>query len=100
MSFSSPINDTPQTIWEEQKSLGARMMLTIPFGSSPEKMLGFISVIGDRSSELPVLTLCVDKPSGGAIVSTVVFDSSDRYNDFVSKLLVDYAVNFEISDLY
>ena len=100
MSFASSLNEeTPQSLWESQQALGGRILLTIPFGSSHEKMLGFISVMGDKDSELPILTLCIDKPAGGAIVSTVVFDSIDRYTDFVSRLLVDSALNFEVAEL-
>lgn len=100
MSFASTLDkETPQTVWGDQEALGARLMLTIPFGAKPEDMLGFISIMGNKDLDFPVLTLCVDRPVGGAIVSTVVFDSTDRYTDFVSLLLVDSALNFEKSDL-
>ena len=95
MSFASSLDkETPQSLWKEQEALGARLILTIPFGVKPENMLGFVSVMG-AIDDFPVLTLCVDKPAGGAIVSTIVFDSSDRYADFLSLLLVDSALHFE-----
>ena len=100
MSFASTLNkETPQTVWGTQEALGARLVLTIPFGSKTEEMLGFVSVMGDSHSLLPVLTLCVDRPAGGAIVSTIVFDSTDRYTDFLSLLLADSVTSFGESDL-
>ena len=100
MSFASTLGrETPQTVWRTQEALGARLMLAIPFGARVDDMLGFISVMGDKDLGLPVLTLCVDRPTGGAIVSTVVFDSTDRYTDFVSRLLVDSAMKFEVAAL-
>tara|TARA_Y100000034_G_C6548919_1_gene237077 strand:+ start:24 stop:347 length:324 start_codon:yes stop_codon:yes gene_type:complete len=84
--------DTPQTLWEDQQNLGARMMLTIPFGATYEEMQGFVSVLGesgDEAAPFPVITFCVAKPSGGAIVSTIVFSSAGRYTDFVERIYVD-----------
>jgi len=101
MTFASKMNeDTPQTVWEEQEALGGRLLLTIPFGVSVEEMQGFISVIGKNDYDVapfPVLTLCVGKPVGGAIVSTVVFPSADLYIDFVDSLHCDTYSFFERS---
>lgn len=99
MTFASPINsETPQTLWEKQLALGARMMLTIPFGSSMKDMQGFISVMGDEGADLPVLTMCVEKPTGGAIVSTIVFPSSKRYLKFIDSIHVDSLLHFLRAD--
>ena len=95
MSFSVPLDtETPQSLWSKQEELGARILLTIPFGSSPKEMQGFVSIMGDRSTDLPALTLCVEKPTGGAIVSTVVFSSNSHYLEFVSLIQSDALVNF------
>ena len=103
MTVAAKLNDeTPQSIWDEQKDLGGRLLLTIPFGSSPEDMQGFISTLGKDNFEpapFPVLTFCVAKPSGGAIVSTIVFTSSDLFLDFVDKIHYDAYATFERKSL-
>ena len=99
MTFASKLNEeTPQSIWEEQHGLGGRMLLTIPFGSDVEDMQGFISTVGEAGFEaapFPVLTFCIAKPTGGAIVSTVVFPTSDLFLEFVDKLHCDAYAAFQ-----
>jgi hypothetical protein len=99
MSFASKLDEeTPQSVWEEQEGLGARLLLTIPFGSSMEDMRGFISLLGEESFEdapFPVITFCVGKPVGGAIVSTIIFPNSDLYLDFIDSLHCDAYAHFE-----
>jgi hypothetical protein len=103
MTFASKMNEeTPQSLWEQQIELGGRLLLTIPFGSSVEKMQGFISVLGSESIErelsFPVLTFCVEKPSGGAIASTIVFPDQDLYLEFIDKIHMDAYSNFSSSN--
>ena len=99
MSFAAPLNDqTPQSVWGEQKRLGGRIILTIPFDSKVDEMQGFVSVMGSAEAELPVLTLCVEKPSGGAIVSAIVFPSAKRYMEFVQHIQNDALINFFLGD--
>ena len=98
MSIAAKLDgDTPQSIWEDLDSFGARILMTIPFNSSIEKMQGFVSIMGSGSGNdsIPTLTLCVSKPSGGAIVSTIVCPSSDNYLDFADKLYTDAYTSFE-----
>lgn len=102
MSFASSIDkETPQSLWSKQEELGGRIITTIPFGVSIDKMQGFISVLGNNESEeapFPVLTICVEKPaSGGAIVSTVVFPTQDLYLDFIENLSTDAYFRFSRS---
>jgi hypothetical protein len=105
MTFASKLDEeTPQTLWEEQGSLGGRLLATIPLGSPIEQMRGFISVMGGEDSEdgflLPVLTFCIERPSGGAIASTIVFPNQDIYLDFIDKLHVDAYSSFSrLNDL-
>lgn len=98
MSFSAKIKETPQSLLEEQKKLGARLIMTIPYDSSVDKMQGFISVIGgDHNNEnlLPVLTICVQNPNAGATVSTIVFKGDSHYLEFIDKLMTDAYLNFK-----
>ena len=99
MTFASKIDrETPQTLWKEQEALGGRLLTTIPFGSPTEQMQGFVSVMGSESNEegfsFPVLTFCIEKPSGGAIASTIVFPDQDIYLDFIDKFHIDAYSNF------
>ena len=90
--------ETPQTIWIEQEALGGRMLFSIPFHSSVEEMQGFVSVLGEEGHEpapFPVLTFCIAKPLGGAIVSTVVFPTPDLFLDFVDKIHFDAYSRFD-----
>lgn len=103
MTFATKLDkDTPQTLWKEQEGLGGRLLTTLPFGSSIEKMQGFISVMGSENDEegfsFPVLTFCVEKPSGGAIASTIVFPDQDMYLDFIDKFHIDAYSNFSRSN--
>ena len=101
MTFAVPaVERTPQSLLKEQVDLGARLMLTIPFGSSTEDMEGFVSVMGSEESHEPVITFCVGKPTGGCVVSTIVFDGTKTYSDFIEKLHTDRYINFDtvISD--
>tara|TARA_R100000008_G_C3565955_1_gene159156 strand:+ start:553 stop:870 length:318 start_codon:yes stop_codon:yes gene_type:complete len=96
MTFAVPASErTPQSLLKEQVDLGARLMLTIPFGSSTEDMEGFISVMGSEDTHEPVITFCVGKPTGGCIVSTIVFDGTKTYSDFIEKLHTDRYINFD-----
>lgn len=102
MTFASKLNkETPQSIWQEQEKLGGRLLFTIPHGSSEDNMQGFISTLGSKDNEdeffFPVVTFCVEKPSGGSIVSTIVFPSQDIYLDFIDKIHVDAYSNFSRS---
>tara|TARA_B100000131_G_scaffold323253_1_gene380979 strand:+ start:1408 stop:1725 length:318 start_codon:yes stop_codon:yes gene_type:complete len=89
--------DTPQTVWDDIESFGGRLLMTIPFNSSVDKMKGFIAIMGEGSGEdsVPTLTLCVSKPTGGAIISTVVCPNSDNYLDFADKLYTDAYTSFK-----
>lgn len=103
MTFASKIDkETPQTLWREQKALGGRLLATIPFGASVEKMQGFISVMGSEGTEeelsFPVITFCIERPSGGAIASTTVFPDQDIYLDFIDKIHIDAYSNFSRSN--
>lgn len=98
MSFSVKIPETPEQLLKEQEDLGARLMMTIPYGSPVDKMQGFVSVIGGESHKknmLPVLTLCVRSPNSSSVVSTIVFKDDDHYLDFIDKLLSDAYLNFK-----
>jgi len=99
MTIAAKLNEeTPQTIWEQQEELGGRVLFTIPFHSSMEDMQGFVSVVGEEGHEpapFPVLTFCVAKPSGGAIVSTIVFPTPDLFLDFVDKMHFDAYSRFD-----
>ena len=99
MTFAVPVNErTPQSLLKEQVDLGARLMLTNPFGSSTEDMEGFVSVMGSEDSHEPVITFCVGKPTGGCVVSTIVFDQTKTYSDFVEKLHTDRYINFDTAE--
>lgn len=103
MTFASKIDkETPQTLWQEQERLGGRLLTTIPFGISTDKMQGFISVLGSESNEegflFPVLTFCVEKPTGGAIASTIVFPDQDIYLNFIDNFHIDAYSNFSRSN--
>ncbi len=96
MTFAAPVNEkTPQSVLKEQLDMGARLMLTIPFGSSVEDMEGFVSVMGSKDVHDPVMTFCIGKPTGGCILSTIVFDGTKTYSDFIEKLHSDRYINFE-----
>ena len=95
MSFAVPSEkETPQTLWASQEELGGRILLTIPFGSKVEAMQGFVSIMGSKEEELPVLTVCVEKPTGGAIVSTIVFPSAEKYVEFIQSASTDSLIHF------
>ena len=99
MTFAVPVNEkTPQSVLKEQLDMGARLMLTIPFGSTINNMEGFISVMGAKNVHDPVMTFCVGKPTGGCVVSTIVFDNSKTYSTFIEKLHNDRYINFELLD--
>jgi hypothetical protein len=101
--FAAKLNkETPQSLWKEQEELGGRMMLTIPFGSSYEDMEGFVSVLGESGEEdapYPVITLCVAKPTGGSIASTIVFAGAQQYTEFVERLYVDCHSKFSTLEI-
>ena len=100
MTFAVPANDrTPKSVLEEQLDMGARLMLTIPFGVSIEEMEGFVSIMGSKEIHQPVVTLCVAKPTGGCVVSTIVFDSTERFTEFVDKVHMDRMMYFEADNL-
>ena len=95
MTFAVPVDEkTPQSVLKEQIDMGARLMLTIPFGSSVEKMEGFISIMGAKDVHDPVVTFCIGKSTGGCILSTIVFDNLKTYSTFIEKLHNDRYMNF------
>ena len=98
MAFATKMDEeTPQSVWEEQRLLGGRIMLTIPFESGEEDMMGFVSSLGTEGqieAPFPVMTFCIEKPSGGCIVSTIVFPSNDVYLNFIDKLHSDAYSSF------
>ena len=99
MTFAVPVSEkTPQSVLKEQIDMGARLMLTIPFGSSVEKMEGFISIMGAKDVHDPVVTFCIGKPTGGCILSTIVFDNLKTYSTFIEKLHNDRYMNFASLD--
>ena len=96
--FAADIKETPQSLWEEQEVLGGRMILTIPFGANFKDMSGFISILGENKygkRTIPIITLCVGKPAGGAIASTIVFRSENEYMSFIDRLHSDCYSKFE-----
>lgn len=97
MSFSSNLpKETPQSLWSELKKINSRLLLTIPFGSKEEDMVGFIAVTGGKDQALPFLTMCVQKPTKEkCVVSTIVFPSADEYVKFSEKLYMDAVTRFE-----
>lgn len=99
MTFAVPVpEETPQTLFEKQINLGARLMLTIPFGASVDEMQGFVSVMGSKESHEPVITFCVARPTGGCVVSTIVFDGTRTYSDFIEKLHNDRYISFDFTN--
>ena len=94
MNFSSKTEQTPQELWEELEEMGGRLILTIPFGIEIGKARGFISINGDRET-LPIMTICVENSlTERCTVTTMVFDSCDRYLDFVTRLWADSSMSF------
>ena len=99
MSFSSRVEDTPQTLWKELEQSGARLLMTIPFNSPIEIALGFMSVAGDQEN-LPLLTICViNANTERTTVSTIVFPNSKEFEKLVNKLYIDFATNFNSEDI-
>ncbi len=87
--YSGKTKDSPQELLKEIESHGGRLLLTIPFNSSPDKCVGFITVSGDETS-LPILTICVQSISlEKCTVSTIVFPSPEDYTSFVEKIYFD-----------
>lgn len=84
----------PVDILNEHIEMSGRILSLIPFGSTIDEAKGFISILGNRSIELPVLTLCVEKPNGGSVVSSIVFPSNNEYISFAEKLYIDSVQNF------
>jgi hypothetical protein len=100
MTFAVPAKEeTPQSVLEKQLEMGGRLMLTIPFGVPTEEMQGFVSVMGSKEIYQPVMTICVAKPTGGSIVSTIVFDSTERFTEFIDKIHMDRMMYFEADNL-
>jgi len=100
MTFAAPVKEqTPQSILKEQLDMGARLMLTIPFGVPTEDMRGFVSVMGSKEIHLPVMTICVAKPAGGSVVTTIVFDSVERYVELLERVEMDRMMFFEADNL-
>lgn len=99
MSFSANIpKETPQTLWSTLKEKNSRMILTIPFGSSPKDMKGFVSVTGE-DEELPLLTICVQNVNKNkCTVTNMIFPDVKTYSDFVDRLFVDSRKNFKIDE--
>ena len=100
MTFAAPLKEeTPQSVLEKQLDMGARLMLTIPFGVPTEEMQGFVFIMGSKEIHQPVMTICVGKPTGGSIVSTIVFDSTERYIDLLERIQMDRMMYFEADNL-
>ncbi len=100
MTFAAPLKEeTPQSVLEKQLDMGGRLMLTIPFGVSVEKMQGFVSVLGSKEIHHPVMTICVGKPAGGSVITTIVFDSRERYLEFIERIQMDRMMFFEADNL-
>ena len=98
MNFANKVDKTPQELWSELDDLGGRLLMTIPFGVDMEKARGFISINGDSDS-LPILTICVENSlTERSTVTTIVFDSIDRYLDLITKIWSDKTVNFSEDD--
>ena len=99
MSFSANIpKETPQSLWSTLKEKNSRMILTIPFGISVEKMKGFVSVTGEKD-ELPLLTICVQNVNKNkCTVTNMIFPDVKTYSDFVDRLFMDSRNNFEIEE--
>ena len=99
MSFYSKIpKKTPIDVWEELKDSGARILETIPFGSSFDEMEGFISICG-KGAELPLMTICISNPiKDKCLVTNVVFRSLDHYNSFLNSLNIDLVNFFDINN--
>lgn len=95
MSISSKHKATPQELWKELQDMGSKLFFTIPFGSSIDNMSGFVSVTGDKSTDFPILTVCVGKLKEGSIVSTIIFPSKQEYVKFAESLYVDSAIRFD-----
>ena len=96
--FSSFHPTNSKELLEEQVKLGARLIRTIPRGSSIDDCKGFITVLSSES-EPPVLTFCVQKAGSidKSVVMTLVFNNPDDYSSFVDGLLVDLHMNFNVS---
>jgi hypothetical protein len=99
MSISSKHKVTPQELWKELQDMGSKMFFTIPFGSPIDKMSGFIAVTGDKSTDFPILTICVGKLKEGSIVSTIIFPSVEEYVKFSESLYVDSAIRFSSNQI-
>ena len=100
MSFASKLNkETPQSIWKELNEMGSKIMFTIPFEETSDKMSGFCAVTGNQETEYPILTFCVEKPTGGCIVSTIVFPSIDSYYKFTEKIYSDSIKRFSSNEV-
>ena len=100
MTFAAPLKEeTPQSVLEKQLDMGARLLLTIPFGVSTEEMQGFVSIMGSKEIHQPVMTICVAKPAGGSVISTIVFDSNERYLDLLERIQMDRMMYFEADNL-
>ena len=91
---------TPRDLWEDLLSIGGRLLMTIPFGSSVDDMQGFMSIVGEGEGEssIPTLTFCISKPKGGAIISTIVYPNSSNYLDFADRMYVDAYTKFSRED--
>ena len=100
MTFAAPVKEeTPQSVLEKQLEMGGRLMLTIPFGVPTEEMQGFVSIMGSKEIHQPVMTICVAKPTGGSVISTIVFDSTERYLNLLERIEMDRMMYFEVDTL-
>ena len=98
--FSAGQDKNAKDLLKEQMSLGARLIRTIPAGSSIEDARGFVTVMSS-GNESPVLTFCVEKAGNSArsILTTLVFNNPEDFSSFVDGLLLDLHSNFELSPL-
>lgn len=101
MSFSANLpKETPQTLWSSLKKNNSRILLTIPFGVSVEKMNGFVSVTGG-GKELPLLTICVENVGNNrCTVTNMVFPDVKTYTNFIDSLFIDSRKNFDLDEVY
>ena len=92
--YASKNKDSPQDLLKDIEENGGRLLLTIPFGSSKDKCVGFVAVSGDSKS-LPVLFFCIQNVTlEKCTVSTIVFPSTEEYNNFCERLYFDNCNNF------
>lgn len=101
MSFSAKLpKETPQTLWSSLSKNNSRILLTIPFGVSIEKMNGFVAVTGG-GKDLPLLTICVENVNKErCTVTNMIFPDVKTYTNFIDSLFIDSRKNFDTDEIY